>query len=76
LDIGEESEERTVDVPDDLMNLMETEPEVMAFYSRLSFTQKKEYVGWITEAKMDETRKARFVKAVEMIKRGVKTPDQ
>ncbi|HEX2396215.1 MAG TPA: YdeI/OmpD-associated family protein [Bacteroidales bacterium] len=73
--IEEETEERTVEVPDDLLQLMRKEPEVLAFFNKLSFTHKKEYVRWITEAKREETRKTRLVKAIEMMKRNIKTPD-
>jgi len=72
--IEEETEERTVEVPDDLLKLMQKEPEVLAFFNKLSFTHKKEYVRWITEAKREETRKVRLVKAIEMMKKDVKTP--
>jgi len=72
--IEEETEERTVEVPDDLLKLMQKEPEVLAFFNKLSFTHKKEYVRWITEAKREETRKVRLVKAIEMMKKNVKTP--
>lgn len=72
--IEEETEERTVEVPEDLLNLMQKEPAVLSFFNKLSFTHKKEYVKWIKEAKREETRKARLVKAIEMMKKKVKTP--
>ena len=52
--------ERTVEVP----------PE----FEKLSYTHRKEYCRWITEAKKEETRQMRLGKAVEMLKKGVKTP--
>lgn len=72
--IEEETEERTVEVPEDLLNLMQKDPDVLSFFNKLSFTHKKEYVKWIKEAKREETRKARLVKAIEMMKKEVKTP--
>jgi uncharacterized protein YdeI (YjbR/CyaY-like superfamily) len=32
------------------------------------------YVLWISEAKKEETRSARLTKAIEMLKKGIKTP--
>jgi len=40
----------------------------------LSYTHRKEYVRWITEAKKEETRKNRFEKAIELLKKKTKTP--
>ena len=39
-----------------------------------NYTNRKEYVRWITEAKREETRANRLAKSVEMLKKGVKTP--
>lgn len=72
--IEEENEERIVEVPDDLLQLLQKEPRVMIFFNKLSFTHKKEYVKWIIEAKREETRKSRLVKAIEMMKNDIKTP--
>ena len=41
---------------------------------RLSHTHRKEYCRWITEAKKEETRLKRLGKAIEMLKKGVRTP--
>jgi len=41
---------------------------------QLVFTHRREYVGWIEEAKREETRARRVAKAVEMLRKGVKTP--
>ena len=47
---------------------------VLAAFEKLSYTHRKEYCRWITEAKKEETRVARLTKAVEMLKKGIKTP--
>jgi uncharacterized protein YdeI (YjbR/CyaY-like superfamily) len=72
--IEEETEERIVEVPADLLSLLKNEPDLLAFFNKLSFTHKKEYVRWITEAKKAETRTARLTKALEMMRKQVKTP--
>jgi bifunctional DNA-binding transcriptional regulator/antitoxin component of YhaV-PrlF toxin-antitoxin module len=64
---------RTIEIPPEFKKRMEKE-KLLAFFEGLSFTNRKEYVRWIMEAKKQETRKARFEKAVELLKKGTKTP--
>lgn len=73
--IEEDTEERTVDIPEDLFSLLKMEPALLDYFSNLSFTHKKEYVRWIVEARKEETRKARLEKAIRMLKEKRKTPD-
>ncbi len=47
---------------------------LLAAFEKLSYTHRKEYCRWITEAKKEETRTARLSKAIEMLKQGIKTP--
>lgn len=47
---------------------------VTSVFERLSYTHRKEYCRWITEAKKEETRQHRLEKAIEMLKKGVRTP--
>jgi len=63
---------RTVQIPPEFARLMKKDG-VLAAFERLSFTHRKEYCRWITEAKKEETRKNRLAKAIEMLKAGVKT---
>ncbi len=65
--------ERTVDVPSDLAAVLSAEPDVRAFFDGLSFTNRKEYVNWITEAKRTETRQARIAKTLALLKSGHRT---
>jgi hypothetical protein len=64
---------RTVEAPLEFQKLMKKEG-VLATFENLSYTHRKEYCRWITEAKKDETRQARITKAVAMLKEGVETP--
>jgi hypothetical protein len=64
---------RTVDVPEEFAKLMKKE-KLLPFFEKLSYTHRKEYCRWITEAKREETRQARLIKAIEMLKKSVKTP--
>lgn len=72
--IEEDKEERIVEVPADLLDLMAKEDGMVEFFNSLSFTHRKEYVKWIVEAKREETRRTRLIKAIEMLKAKRKTP--
>ncbi len=71
--IGRDESVRTVEVPAEFAKLMKKEA-VLAAFEKLSYTHRKEYCRWITEAKKEETRQTRISKAVEMLRNGVKTP--
>jgi hypothetical protein len=64
---------RTVEIPAEFEKLMKKE-ELLADFEKLSYTHRKEYCRWITEAKKEETRLRRLEKAIAMLKKGVKTP--
>jgi hypothetical protein len=64
---------RTVEIPPSFAALLKREKLLLVF-ERLSYTHRKEYVRWITEAKKEETRTARLAKSVEMLRKGIKTP--
>jgi bifunctional DNA-binding transcriptional regulator/antitoxin component of YhaV-PrlF toxin-antitoxin module len=64
---------RTIEIPPEFKKRMERE-KLLPFFEGLSFTHRKEYARWLTEAKKAETRKARFEKAIELLKKGTKTP--
>lgn len=72
--IEKDETERTVEVPAEFEKLLKKE-KVWALFDKLSYSHKKEYCRWITEAKREETRANRLTKAVEMLRSGVKTPD-
>jgi len=63
---------RLVEVPAELKKLFKTEKEAKASFEKLSYSHQREYVQWINEAKRDETRQARLLKTIEMLKKGRK----
>ena len=63
---------RVIEVPAELEKAFKTEKEAKAFFDTLSYTHQREYVMWINEAKREETRANRIVKAIEMLKHGKK----
>ena len=64
---------REVDVPVAFKRLMKKEG-VLQFFDSLSYTHRKEYCRWITEAKKEDTRTRRVEKAIAMLRAKVKTP--
>jgi hypothetical protein len=73
VELWKDESARTVEVPAHFQSLMEVH-DLLAFFESLSYTHRKEYVRWITEAKTEATKSKRLIKAVEMLKQGVKTP--
>jgi hypothetical protein len=72
--VWKDEEVRTVEVPAQFERLIKKEGLLPAF-QKLSYTHRKEYCRWITEAKKEETRLKRLEKAIEMLKEGVSTPE-
>ncbi len=67
-----DTEPRVIEVPPELKKLFKTEKEAKAVFEKLSYSHQREYVQWINEAKRDETRQARILKTIEMLKKGRK----
>jgi hypothetical protein len=71
--LWKDEEERILEVPAPFEKLMKKEG-MLPFFETLSYTHRKEYCRWISEAKKEETRSKRLEKAIEMLKQKVKTP--
>jgi Domain of unknown function (DUF1905)/Bacteriocin-protection, YdeI or OmpD-Associated len=73
VEVWKDEEPRVVEIPAAFKTRMKKEG-VLPFFEELSFTHRKEYCRWITEAKREETRVARLEKSIAMLKKGIKTP--
>jgi hypothetical protein len=71
--VWKDNEVRTLEIPGEFAKLMKAAG-LLPFFEQLSFTHRKEYCRWISEAKKAETRAARLEKAIAMLRKGVKTP--
>jgi uncharacterized protein YdeI (YjbR/CyaY-like superfamily) len=71
--VWKDESERVLEVPEPFVKLMKKEG-LLPFFESLSYTHRKEYCRWITEAKKEETRSRRLLNAIQMLKRGVNTP--
>jgi hypothetical protein len=73
VEVWKDETARTVEVPPEFAALLKKE-KLRGTFDALSYTHRKEYCRWITEARKEETRTTRLTKAVEMLKKGIKTP--
>ena len=73
IQLWKDDEPREVEVPAAFRTVMK-KAGVLPFFESLSFTHRKEYCRWIAEAKKEETRTRRLDKALEMLKKGVRSP--
>ena len=70
VEIGVDEGERTVEMPTDLAAALENDPAALRAFTALSFTHRKEFVRWVSEAKRAATRSDRVAKTVEMVREG------
>lgn len=67
--IAQDFDKREIEVPNDLFQALNENPQALLRFEKLSFTHKKEYVVWITSAKKPETRINRIVKCLQMLEK-------
>jgi hypothetical protein len=67
-------EKKKITIPEDLLTALKKNKKATAHFESLSFTNKKEYVTWIVEAKKDETRSKRLVETIVKLEKGLKNP--
>ncbi|MBI2332294.1 MAG: DUF1905 domain-containing protein [Chloroflexi bacterium] len=67
-----DTEPRVIEIPKDLLKELKRDKDAKAFFDKLSFTHRREYVNWILEAKKEETRANRILKTVQILKKGKK----
>lgn len=64
IDIELDTEPREVDLPNDFAEALAADPTAQAFFSGLSYSNKRRIVEPIGQAKAAETRQRRIVKAI------------
>ena len=70
IELEEDIEPRLVEIPPDLRQALEADPQAQAFFGQLSYTHQKEYVRWVVEAKRAETRSDRISRTIQMLRQG------
>ena len=73
---GIDRENRTISTPVELEAMIFHNPEAKEFFETLSFTNKKEYVTWISGAKREETKSARLEATISKLSYGKKNPSE
>ena len=73
---GVDMENRKISAPEDLENLFTKNRTAKDIFDKLAFTNKKEYIEWISGAKKTETREARLKKTIEKLTLGKKNPSE
>jgi uncharacterized protein YdeI (YjbR/CyaY-like superfamily) len=63
-------EQKELETPKDLIALLKSNKEAKATFDNFSYSNKKEYITWITEAKTEATRSKRLETAVEWMAEG------
>lgn len=63
-------ERRVIETPDEVKKALSANRKAQTTWESLSFTHKKEWVRAVTEAKKEETRRARIEKLVTAMKAG------
>lgn len=71
--LEEDLEPRLVEVPQDLQAALDANPEAAAFFDKLAYTYRKEYVSWIANTKSPETRARRIGQTLERLRAGQKS---
>jgi hypothetical protein len=71
--VEEDTAPRVLEVPSDLKRALNSAPEARTFFETLSYTHRREYVGWIESAKREETRRDRVARTVALLARGTRT---
>ncbi|HXF85852.1 MAG TPA: YdeI/OmpD-associated family protein [Anaerolineales bacterium] len=67
-----DTEPRVVEIPPELANAFKKEKTARDYFNSLSYSHQREYVGYITEAKKEETRARRAAQTIEMLKKQMK----
>ncbi len=65
---------REVAVPEMLAKALRKEKAAAAFFEGLSPSYRREYCGWISDAKQDATQKRRLERTLEFLRAGKKRP--
>jgi hypothetical protein len=74
--IEEDMEERTLELPEDLSELLQKNKPESDFFHSLAFTHRKEYINWVLSAKREETRLKRLEMMIGMLNRKKKNPSE
>jgi uncharacterized protein YdeI (YjbR/CyaY-like superfamily) len=61
---------KELEIPDYLTTALKKNKQALAVFNEFSYSNKKDYVEWIVDAKTDETRNKRLAQAIEWMAEG------
>ena len=61
---------KALEIPTELEAVLKKDEMAWSHWEGFTYSHKKEYVEWVTDAKKEETRKRRIAQAFEMIREG------
>ena len=67
-------EPREVELPEELAVALDRDPDAKRIFEGLSFTNRKEYAGWVLAAKTPATRRQRVDETPTLLKSGRRSP--
>lgn len=70
--IEKDEEERVPEAPQDFLEALGQNVTAFATYEKLSYSGKRDFVLWITDAKKEETRRDRIEKSIIKLSEGKK----
>lgn len=65
-----ESSDRTLEIPDYFKKALSKDKKALNTFNNFSYTNKKEYLTWVTEAKTETTREKRLTEAILWMREG------
>jgi uncharacterized protein YdeI (YjbR/CyaY-like superfamily) len=63
-------ETKEINIPESITEALETNPKAKATFINFSYSHKKEYLEWITDAKTEATREKRIATMLEWLEEG------
>ncbi len=67
---------KALQIPPELEMVLKKDDQAWHHWEGFSYSHRKEYVEWVTDAKKEETRKRRIAQALEMIREGQHKDDK
>lgn len=74
VELMEDTEERTIEIPLELLTALSKNPKAKTFFDALSYTNRKEYASWVSGAKKEETKQKRLKETIQKLVKGMKNP--
>jgi uncharacterized protein YdeI (YjbR/CyaY-like superfamily) len=62
-----DSEPEEPPLPDGLLEALQTQPPALANFENMAPSYRRQFIGWISQAKREETRQKRIEKSVELL---------